>query len=47
MNKSEYIISDPYVNIFGGVYLTGTKTLCIDGKKTGIIAIDLNFSNIY
>ncbi|CAD8101009.1 unnamed protein product [Paramecium sonneborni] len=48
-NESEYIISEPYANYFGGVYISGTTNL-YDGKnkeKIGIIGIDLNFSDIH
>ncbi|CAD8084193.1 unnamed protein product [Paramecium primaurelia] len=49
INKSEYIISEPYTNYFGGVYISGTTNLYngANNERIGIIVVDLNFSDIH
>ncbi|CAD8071766.1 unnamed protein product [Paramecium primaurelia] len=48
MNSSQFIISEPYANFLGGVYISGTTTIYDQNNSAiGIGAIDLNFSSFY
>ena len=48
-NESEYVISEPYADYFGGVYITGTTDLNngANNQRIGIIGVDLDFSDIH
>ncbi|CAD8183365.1 unnamed protein product [Paramecium octaurelia] len=48
INSSQFVISEPYVNFLGGVYISGTTSIYDQNKNAvGIGAIDLNFSAFY
>ncbi|CAK86767.1 unnamed protein product (macronuclear) [Paramecium tetraurelia] len=48
INSSQFVISEPYVNFLGGVYISGTTSIYDQNKSViGIGAIDLNFSQFY
>ncbi|CAD8111238.1 unnamed protein product [Paramecium sonneborni] len=48
MNSYNFIISEPYANFLGGLYISGTTSIYDQNENIiGIGAIDLNFSSFY